>query len=719
MLVKTQIDFIIIIMSKTIRKSIFTASLSMALVIVVVLNLYWAYNFEKASVSSCSSDLETVNTSIESTAAQLFTTAGAIVKGLAKNECMLYAGYDGEEQNKDSALRMFKAQLEATPDLLALYAGYPNGNLVINDYTPEPGFDVTRRDWYVNSFTSNDDVQYCRPYIDAITGKTIMTVTAPAYSYGQKKGILGTDLAITKLSDLMGAETKYKSLQHFIVDPQINKIIVASNKEHMGKNFSEVITDRSRTACKVNGEKHLMTSKINAQTSWLVISCISEAEVRAPILHQAVSMFVMGTILAVLLFIVSSFVIGTRISKPIIKTVNFTKTLADGEGDLTLQIDSKEKNEIGDLVTYFNKFIGSQRNMISDLKHSENELNIIGQELHASAQESASAIAQIMANIEGVRHQTETQAETFAEVIELINENISKIHNLDNLISEEANSIADSSCAIEEMVGTINSVTDNVDKMAGEFSELEKVSSEGLSCQNDVNDKIAAMVEQSKILLEANNTIANVAEQTNLLAMNAAIEAAHAGEAGKGFSVVADEIRKLAENTSDQSAAIGEELQIISNTINAVVLSSEKSKTAFDSVQEKIGKTNELVRQISGAMDEQSVASRQVLESLKTMTSNSNIVSETAENLEKDSVNIQNSLADLNQVVATVNGSMDEMATGAREINGSAQHISDMANETQDNIQILHGLIEKFVTEKEEDSEKSEPEDAEPLEELA
>ncbi|MCQ2596596.1 MAG: methyl-accepting chemotaxis protein [Treponema sp.] len=698
-------------MKKTIRSSIFIISVLIALVVVFSSNMYWAYNYNKAAVSRTSSDLETVNTTIEGTASELFCIAGEVAKGLANNEYMPIANNDDDAQNL--VLGLFRAHTTATPSFLSIYCGYPDGTLVINDFDPPDDFDVTGREWYINSFTSSDEVQYCHPYTSAISGEQIMTATAPALVYGQKKGIVGIDLSIAKLSEAIDAETNYTTLQHFIVDPMKNEIIVATNKDFIGQSFTKVITDRQKTSCKINGEEYMMTSRINVETNWLVISCVSTNEVNRPIAIHAINMFAMGTILAIILFAITSFLMGTRIAKPIIKTVDFTKSLAEGEGDLTLQIQTKETNEVGDLVHYFNEFISSQRAMISDLKKSEEELNIIGQELHSSAQESASSIAQIMANIEGVRHQTETQAQTFDEVINLINMNISKIHELDSLISQEAESISDSSCAIEEMVGNINSVTDNVEKMAREFNDLESVSREGLSQQNDVSDKVAAMVEQSKILLEANTTIANVAEQTNLLAMNAAIEAAHAGEAGKGFSVVADEIRKLAENTSDQSAAIGQELQLISKTINEVVFSSDKSRTAFDSVQSKIGKTNELVRQISSAMDEQALASKQVLESLKTMTANSNVVNSTASELEKDSINIQSSLADLNQVVTTVNGSMDEMAIGAREINNSAQHISDMANNTQDNINILHALIHRFVTEKPEEAEEvaAEPEE--------
>ena len=105
--------------------------------------------------------------------------------------------------------------------------------------------------------------------------------------------------------------------------------------------------------------------------------------------------------------------------------------------------------------------------------------------------------------------------------------------------------------------------------------------------------------QQSKMLQDANTAIASIAEQTNLLAMNAAIEAAHAGEAGKGFSVVADEIRKLSETSTNQSKTIGAELNKIQDTIKEVVSVSSETNTAFSAVSQSISETSEIIQQIN------------------------------------------------------------------------------------------------------------------------
>jgi methyl-accepting chemotaxis protein len=116
---------------------------------------------------------------------------------------------------------------------------------------------------------------------------------------------------------------------------------------------------------------------------------------------------------------------------------------------------------------------------------------------------------------------------------------------------------------------------------------------------------VAEIATLSQTLMEANEVIANIASQTNLLAMNAAIEAAHAGEAGKGFSVVADEIRRLAETSTEQSASIARGLKNVQATIAGVVESTRETDEAFALLASLIRATGDLVHEVGSAMGEQ------------------------------------------------------------------------------------------------------------------
>jgi methyl-accepting chemotaxis protein len=246
------------------------------------------------------------------------------------------------------------------------------------------------------------------------------------------------------------------------------------------------------------------------------------------------------------------------------------------------------------------------------------------------------------------------------------------------------------------MLGNINSVSSSVKKMAESFETLSKTVTNGNTKLSDVNDRVRNIADQSQMLVEANSIISQIAGQTNLLAMNAAIEAAHAGEAGKGFSVVADEIRKLAETSSTQSKSINTELEGITASITQVVSSSADAQNAFGEIVSHISSTNKIITEIDNAMAEQESGSRQILQALEDMKAQANKVRDTSRFLQENVQQVNGEMENVSQISTTILGSMDEMTSGAQEINTVAQSVNDLASKTQKNIGTMQQLLGKF-----------------------
>ena len=411
----------------------------------------------------------------------------------------------------------------------------------------------------------------------------------------------------------------------------------------------------------------------------------------------------LGIILAVIytLIIAIVIVVAAAIIKPLKHNVKAFGSLNGNSGiaDMTIRIPIRKNNEIGAMGIEINKFIDTQHNLLSNVKDACDSLGEVGLNLAASSQQSASAISQIMANIESVKKNVIQQSEALIQVKEKLNTNSQDIKTLDALIEHQSAGIVESSAAIEEMIGNIDSVTRSIIKMSDEYKGLIKITEEGKDRQTEVSTHVSNMSEQSNKLADANTVITQIAEQTNLLAMNAAIEAAHAGEAGKGFAVVADEIRKLAEDSANQSKLIEEEIADIIKSITNVVSASDLSLKSFEQITGKVSETEQLVEQIDNAMTEQQEASKQVLIALHDVTDVTAQVQTTSKGLSQGVTLVNEASSNLEQIAQTVAGSMEEMASGITEINSSAQNVSEMSNTTKESIETLVGIVKKFKLE--------------------
>ncbi|MBR6565320.1 MAG: cache domain-containing protein [Spirochaetaceae bacterium] len=410
-----------------------------------------------------------------------------------------------------------------------------------------------------------------------------------------------------------------------------------------------------------------------------------------------IAMVVGTTILLVLSAIIISIVILKIAVKPLRVLDTNIFDLAEGSADLTRRLNFHSFKEMNSITNGFNKFTDKIHNTVRDIKTSKLHLEAVGQQLGNSSYETVHSINQISSHIQKLRDEMKKQSGSVTETASSVNEITSNIQSLERMIQSQAAEVTQASASVEEMLANIAAVTNSMDKMMVLFDNLSSEMQIGNERQADVNQRIIEIEQQSKMLHEANVVIASIAEQTNMLAMNAAIEAAHAGDAGRGFSVVADEIRKLSETSSEQSRNIGTQLTKIHTAIENMVSVSEESSQIFSSVSQQIQDTNTLVVQIQSAMTEQSSGSQQIATALHAMNNSTIEVKKASTEMTTGNKLIFDEVQKLQVAVEQMDSSMNSMNDEARKIFERGQILSEISERMEETIKDISVRIEQFI----------------------
>jgi len=385
-----------------------------------------------------------------------------------------------------------------------------------------------------------------------------------------------------------------------------------------------------------------------------------------------------------------------RIVLPLRSMVAMFRNIAEGEGDLTKRLEVRSRDETGEMARYFNLTLDKIRNLVSSVKQQVERLSRIGVDLATNMNETAAAVHQISANIESVKNQTINQSAGVTETNATMVQISQSIQKLDALVDNQSDNISQSSSAIEQMLANINSVNLTLAKNALNVQELSKATEEGRTDLQSVSNSIREIAKESESLLEISAVIENIAGQTNLLSMNASIEAAHAGEAGKGFSVVADEIRKLAESAGEQVKIVSSVVKRVKDALGVITKSTDVVLVKFEDIDKKLRSVADRQQGIKNAMDEQGKGSAQILESVDQLKDISAQVKSGSEQMMGGSQEVIRESESLERITVEVSGSMNEMAAGLQEIGRAINKVNEISRDNKASIEALIREVGKF-----------------------
>ncbi|MCR5218389.1 methyl-accepting chemotaxis protein [Treponema sp.] len=529
---------------------------------------------------------------------------------------------------------------------------------------------------------------------------------------GNVVGMLGVDMSLDALSGILKNAQIYDS-GYLSLIAHTGLIAVTKDHSQEGQLSSEFSSGSTASMFKTSAstkEYFSFIDKIEGQTymcfyepldvegadeTWFLGVNVPQKEVYED--GKRISKIV-NFIFAITLIIVIalSYFIIRRVVKEMNKGVAAMKNIAQGDGDLTVRMEVKNENELGHMYTYFNQTMEKIQDSISLVKDVNLTMQKNGLALADNMNDTAASANQITANIESVNRQVQQQGNNVREATESMASVNNAVKALVDDIQSQSSCVVESSSAIEEMVANIKSVTGILQKNGETIKLLESSSENGRNSVEGTVLSTQKIKQQSEILLEASSVIQNIASQTNLLAMNAAIEAAHAGEAGKGFSVVADEIRKLAEDSNQQGKAITTNLTEVLSSINEVADSTAALQEIFTKIYTLTQQVSQQELTIMNAMQEQSEGGTQVLTAIKQINDVTVNVKSGSDSMHRESLAINEKMEHLSRLTDEITSSMEEMSLGIETINNSINSVNDLTRLNTQNIEKLGAAVGKF-----------------------
>ena len=427
-----------------------------------------------------------------------------------------------------------------------------------------------------------------------------------------------------------------------------------------------------------------------------IIGCDFDAEqIVAMLIRQIVVQVIIG-----LAAIFAGLVIMTFFLRVIFKRLNsineILKEIASGEGDLTKKIEIHRNDEIGGMAHYFNLTLEKIKNLVIIIKRQAESLSGIGSNLASEMHQTAGAINHITCNIQDVKQKVINQSASVTETGATMGQVTVNIEKLNGNVEEQTVSVSQSSSAIEEMIANIQNVTRTLIKNAENMQELTEASELGRGGLQTVSQDIHEIARESEGLMEINAVMKNISSQTNLLSMNAAIEAAHAGEAGKGFAVVADEIRKLAENSGEQSKIISETLKKITTAINAITKSTNTVLDQFMTIDNRIKTVSDQETTIRNAMEEQGAGSKQILEAISKLNELTQMVKNGSSEMLVGSREVIKESKKLELLAGDISGNMSQISEGANQIEVAVNKVNEISDTNKEHIDTLMKEVSRF-----------------------
>ncbi|MCQ4087511.1 methyl-accepting chemotaxis protein [Saccharibacillus sp. JS10] len=609
---------------------------------------------EKQLVDSATQSVDTVNSIVETQVKDTLIDIDYFAANVTKNMTSEATGVDGVQKN-------LAQYLQLNPTILNIHVGTTEGKMIRGNLkaAADPNYDPRERDWYKEAMATPGKT-YISPVTTNSDGVTVIQISK---ALADGSGATGLSLNLTQLREQASIKV---GKEGYVIIVDADKNVIASPKVEPGDKLEDPeVNPMYENASgefdyKYQGKMKKMIFTTNEATGWKIAGTMYKTEISqasANITTAVIVVLVIATLLA-LLFI---FFFTRSLLRPIRRLQETAKAVS--EGDLTVVIETKSKDEVGALSRHFENMVGNLRMMILGVQETTEQVSASAEQLSASAEQTTKAIEHSTLAVQELAEGAEQQVTSVAEGSQQMSRMANDVHVMSDRMQQITTSMRETSGA----AASGNDAADHAMKQMNSIQETVTQLGTVVQSLNARSVDISGMVD----------VIASISQQTNLLALNASIEAARAGEAGRGFAIVAGEVRKLAEESGNSAAQIGELVHNIRQDMDSALGAMHTAQSRVGEGLQAVNTSGQSFAQIRDAVEATVHTLDDLASTTKQMESGASRVADAMSSISKVT---QESAANTESVSA----SSEEQLAAVQEIASSSAHLNSMAENLQE-----------------------------------